>query len=192
MPRRRLWMVTCVFLLLFIGPRFAQAGIGEFIWEMSGPSMVGGGLDCRFRLTGELDQCVVFGPVKLRDAGDAPRVYLSLDGGAYVSLGKNADDIDYRAGQLFMLAVDPMIGFTSRLGEHAVGLSYNFLFGKHFSSFSNVGLKLRPIVVRWGRVKWEYNLRLYPNGFDGFNTPEGAGLVRGDDFELVHSISIGF
>ena len=112
MKPRRLWMVASVFALMLLGPRVAEAGIGEFIWEMSGPQMVGGGVQCKFHLTGGLDICYVSFPLPAPlIAADAPkpRFRVSLDGGVYVSTGKNAGGVDYEAWKTWMLAFDPMI-----------------------------------------------------------------------------------
>jgi hypothetical protein len=171
-------MVASVFAFMLVGPRVAEAGIGEFIWEMSGPQMIGGGLQCKFNLQGEVEQCYVTVPIttSLRDAPQKRRFRISLDGGIYVSTGKNAGGVDYEAWKTWMLAFDPMIEFVTKDNRtdtlrdrrewyHGImGVSYNVLFGD-FRRFANVGLKLRPIGYRRGRFNYEFDVRIYPNGF---------------------------
>ena len=111
---------------------------------------------------------------------------VELGGGAYVSLWKNSgegeDEHDFRTGHTYMLTFDPMIGFKTKLGEHGVGITLNYVLGNEsyidslgnehdFDNFGNWGVKLRPVVLRWNRLIWEWNIRLYPNGFDVVEAP---------------------
>ena len=50
MLKRGVWMVLVWRLLVLATPRTGSAGIGELIWEMSGPQFVGGGIQCKFTL----------------------------------------------------------------------------------------------------------------------------------------------
>jgi hypothetical protein len=199
--RRRLWIGAFVFVGLLAFPRTGSAGIGEIILELSGPTMVGGGLECKFFITGHLDQCYVAGfrrkgkpPASIADS----RIRLSLETAAYVSTGNNNGDVDYEFGKIWMLAFDPMVEFISfdcgALSTYhgVMGLTYNLFLGPDFDKFSNVGFKLRPIGVRVRRVNFEYNIRIYPNRF----TPDQFGKVDPSPIantksEAVHSFSIG-
>jgi hypothetical protein len=71
-----------------------------------------------------------------------------------------------------------------------MGMSYNFLVGPHFEGFSNVAFKLRPVGLSIkGRLNIEYNIRVYPSGFNAAD----FGKVPADPAErkpeLVQGIS---
>ena len=200
--KRRLWIGVCVFAALLAFPRTGSAGIGEVILELSGPTMIGAGVECKFFITGDLDQCYV--AVGLKAKGSPPasiqgsRIRLSLETGAYLSTGNNNNGVDYEFGRIWMLGFDPMLEFISfdcgglSTYHGVMGLTYNLFLGPDFDKFSNVGFKLRPIGVRVRRVNFEYNIRFYPNQF----TPEDFGKVAVNPIsntksEAVHSFSIG-
>ena len=99
-------MALVVAILILSTPRTGSAGIGELIWEMSGPQMVGGGIECKFTIELKLEQCYVDCSNSALGVSGAPRkrVRFSLDGGVYVSTGKNSggyrlrgvEDVDAR------------------------------------------------------------------------------------------------
>ena len=217
--RRRGWTILVAVALLLSTPRTGSAGIGEWIWEMSGPSMLGATSGCSVSLKKELHRCSIFGfPVPLRSplAPEAAietvppglgKVWLELGGGTYISLWKNSgerdDEHDFRAGHTYMLAFDPMIGFKTKLGEHGVGITLDYILGNEsyvdslgtehdFDNFGNWGVKLRPVVLRWNRMVWEWNIRLYPNGFDVVEGSDPAVVRKGDNFEVVNAIALSF
>jgi hypothetical protein len=205
MKPRRVWMVATVFVVMLIGPRVAEAGIGEFIWEMSGPQMVGGGIQCKFSITtGELEICYATIPVSLRLAQDRPkrRFRVSFDGGIYTSTGKDAGGVDYEAFNTWMLAFDPVIelvtydnfksGGARREVYHGVmGVSYNVLFGSDFRRFTNAAVKLRPIGYRHGRFNVEFDLRMYPNGFRADQFGEVSPEPEPNRAETTWGFSVG-
>jgi len=198
MMRRRGWTILVAVALLLSTPRTGSAGIGEWIWEMSGPQFVGGGLDCKFTLQGILEECYAIVPGVARERGGAKeRVRLSLEGTGYFSTGKNSDGTDYELGRIWMLAFDPMLEFVSRARGNGnvtvyhgfMGVSYNLFMGKGFDPFSNVAFKLRPIGVRFKDFAVEYNIRFYSNRFtpDEFGQP--ALPTTNGMAEAVHSLS---
>jgi len=222
MLKQGAWILPLTALLILSTPRSGDAGIGEWIWEMSGPSMLGATSGCSLSLKKALHRCSIFGfPVPLRSPlappADTPEaaietappglgeVWLELDGGTYVSLWKNsgegADEHDFRVGHTYMLTFDPMIGFKTKLGEHGVGITLDYILGNEsyvdslgtehdFDNFGNWGFKLRPVVLRWHRMVWEWNIRLYPNGFDVVEGSDPAVVRKGDDFEVVNAIAV--
>jgi len=215
MLKRGAWVILAAAVLVLFTPRVGTAGIGEWIWEMSGPSMVGAisGCSVSFKtMEKRFQRCSVFGvPLPPRWPKLTPpktpideatetipstlgNMFLVLESGTYVSLAKNSgegeDEKDFRGFHTYMLTFDPMIGFKSALGEHGVGITYNFLFGKEFSSFSNIGFKARPIILTWHQFVFEWNVRLYPNGFDVVEGSDPAALMKGDDFEWVNGIGV--
>jgi hypothetical protein len=197
MKPRRVWIVASVFVVMLALPRIAHAGIGEFIWEMSGPQFEGGGLECKFALSGALQQCyAIIGLQKVRVQPRQHEVRLSFEGAGYFSTGKNSEGTDYEFGQIWMLAFDPMLEYVSLVCDSAtfyhgfMGVSYNLFLGKGFDPFPNVAFKLRPIGVKLKSVAFEYNIRLYPNRF----TPDEFGKdplpTTNGRAEAVHSFSV--
>ena len=203
MMRRRLCMVASVFVVMLTLPRIAHAGIGELIWEMSGPQMIGGGLECKFSpTTGKLEISYATLPVPLLTPEAPRRFRISLDGGIYTSTGKNAGDVDYQAFKTWMLAFDPMIEVVSydngvqgkgrrELYHGVMGVSYNYLFGSGFAPFTNVALKLRPIGYGFGRFNVEFDLRMYPNGFSAGDFGKVAPEPESNRAETTWGVSMG-
>ena len=196
LARRTLTVVGMVTVLLGM-PRTTSAGIIDVIWEMSGPQLLGGSFECRLGLNGAVGPCGIAG-FQVNAHKPALPVWLSLAEGLYVSTGKNASGQDYEFGKTWMVAFEPMLEVQSfnagglQIYHGVMGLSYDFLFGD-FSSFSNVGFKLRPVafMIR-DRIVIAYNLRLYPRGFtaDQF----GKVLLAPADTkpETVHGFTIGY
>ena len=202
--RRLGWTSLVAVALLLSTPRTGSAGIGEWIWEMSGPQMVGGGIECKFTFKGELEICYVTSGVPFSVANNKRKVRprISIEGGLYGSTGKNSNGVEYKAGDAWMFAFDPMIELvhhetTMTAGAdraeiyHGLGVSYNRLFGKDFHPFNNAAIKVRPIGVRFGRNNLEFDLRVYPNHFSATDFgkvpvgPEETGV------ETVWSLSYG-
>jgi hypothetical protein len=204
MLQRGAWIVLGTLVLILSTPRDGRAGIGELIWEMSGPQMVGGGVQCKFDFNGNLDICYVSFPVPgpVAKVAHERRFRVSMDGGVYVSTGKNAGGVDYEAWKTWMLAFDPMIelvtsdnqqpGGARREWYHGImGVSYNFLVGSDFKRFSNVGLKLRPIGYRRGRVNFEFDLRIYPSGFTASQFGKESTTPEPNRAEVTYGFSMG-
>jgi hypothetical protein len=213
MSQGRLWICASVFAASLAYPITASAGIGEIILQMSGPRMLGVGLECRMVFSGTREPCKVSSPataVFFAENQPDVKMWLSLGGGFYWSLNKTVDGQDYDTGEVKMWSFDPMLEIESKawpienknlklqIYHGVLGVSYNLLHGDAFPTFSNAALRLRPagIVIpfstNWG-VDFSYNVRLYPRGF----TPEDFGKVALPDTEpnrgeAVHSFVIGF
>lgn len=163
--------------VLLLRPTDAQAGLMDFIWDMSGPQMIGGVLRCRVPVGGGTTKCTavgfpVFGVKKLQsDVMTERRTWANLEGGVYTSTGKNDGNTNYRAFRTEMLSFDPMIEFASVSNKkvrifHGAGGTFQFLFGPDFRAFGNAGFKVRVFGAEIGDL-WElaFNVRLYPDGF---------------------------
>jgi hypothetical protein len=211
MSQRRLWIGACVLAALLVFPRTGDAGIGEIILEMSGPRMIGFGLECRLTFSGSWESCKVATPTPLLFAENQPdvRMWLSVGGKFFFSVDKTINGQHYETGEVKMWSFDPMLEFESKawpvdhsnldlqLYHGVLGVSYNVFHGADFPTFSNVALKLRPagIVIPFSRnwaVDVSYDIRLYPRAV----TAEDFGKVPLPDAEpsreAVHSIGVGF
>ena len=209
MSQRRLWTGAFVIAALLIFPRVGSAGIGEIIMEMSGPRMLGFGLECRLTFAGAWESCKVSSPTTaLLFAENQPdvKMWLSVGGGFYFTLDKTVNGQHYGTGEVKMWSFDPILeieskswpreGLKPQIYHGVMGVSYNVFYGD-FPTFSNVALKLRPVGVviplsrNWG-VDVSYNLRLYPRAF----TAEDFGKVpipgAQPSKETVNSIVVGF
>jgi hypothetical protein len=201
------WAVLCATLVF---PQHARAGLGDIIWEMSGPQMVGAIIRCRIPFGGGAKQC----GVQLIDPKAAPKrevehVWFAIEGGVYTSTGHNSGGNDYKAWDIWMFAFEPMLEFRydgdisaaydrPAPGTSGVGAVYGgigplinrFVVKGEPESFTKYGIKLRPIAIAYAGWAIEYNIRLYPDGFTpdqfGFGTPTDANRP----FEAVQSISI--
>jgi len=200
MSTRRLWTVASVLAITLAFPRSGAAGISEWIWEMSGPSMVGVGLECKVSLTGSLEQCYLTAKRLGRSAVvTGSRFRFSLETGVYFSLGKDSGPLDFEFGKTWMATFDPMIELVTRdrAGENysiyhgILGLSYNYLVGTEFEAFTNVAFKLRPIGIRYKRMNFEYNLRVYPNGFTADEFGKLPVVIDDNKPEATHGFSVG-
>ena len=195
-----LWIVT-VAILAF--PRTSHAGLMDVIWEMSGPQLLGVGLQCDFRLQrGTNPECTFLGIRLGPRPSESPRLWVNLLAAAYFSTGTDGEEngvqIPFSAGRARMIGIDPMAAVALYRGpthrwHSAIGLSWNTFFGPDIDTFNNVAIKLRP--VAWDRTFGNritfglaYNLRLYPDGFDA--TPTG-GLNSTSDPEVVHGFLVG-
>ena len=73
-----------------------------------------------------------------------------------------------------MVAIEPMVEIRSYTTKDSkgvanqgnwtfhhglVGLSYDIVFGKQFSTFDNVGIKFRPLGVTYRNFNASFNLR---------------------------------
>jgi len=205
---RCLWLIASVFVVAVALPRVANAGIGEFIWEMSGPSMVGFPVECRVGLVdGEVDICTFLG-IRLLGNGIPERIperkiWLFLEGGPYFSNGKNASGVAFDFGDEFMVTFDPMVAFRTvqvkpdakqperfSMYHGIMGMSYNFMVGPNFKSFSNVAFKLRPVGLSFrARFNIEYNVRIYPNGFEAGDFGKVPSALTSGRAELVQGVT---
>ena len=208
MSRRRLAICLAVMCATLVFPRHARAGLGDIIWEMTGPQMVGLIVRCRFPLNGTARQCDVR-PLAPKDASrEVEKVWFALEGGVYTSTGHNpADETDYRAGHIWMFTFEPMLEVRYPSGgdisqaytkDSGVGAVYggigpminHFLVKGPAEAFTTYGVKLRPIAIAYNGWAVEYNIRLYPNGVTPDQFGFGPPVDTNRPFEAVQSISI--
>ena len=100
---------------------------------------------------------------RARRAAKTQKVWLALEGGAYVSTGHNSGGQDYKAGRIGMFAFEPMLEFRyagdiSRAYDRTepvsgavyggVGVMINrFIVKGATPAFTKYGVKLRPIAI---------------------------------------------
>jgi hypothetical protein len=142
---------------------------------MSGPQMIGAVVYCNYDLQKRTTECSALDKKVFGSQSEPPKIWLALDAAAYTSTGKNAGSLEFGWFENYMLAFEPMLAVRSygdggdesvSVHHGLVGLSYDFLFGKHFSRFDKVGLKFQPVgitIPNWFTVS--FNIRVYPNGF---------------------------
>ena len=202
-----LWIVTLAILAV---PRTSHAGLIDVILEMSGPQLLGFGLQCDIALDdGATPQCMLFGKRLGWETRRSGRVWVDFLAAAYFSTGRDGEEdglqIRFSGGRARMIGFDPMISLrwnpnstSSHRWYSGVGLLLNRFFGPDIDAFNNWALKLRPVGWDWDRpvpflglnlkLDAAYNLRLYPNGFDA--TPTG-GLSSTSELEAVHGFLVG-
>jgi hypothetical protein len=209
-----------VVLAVLACARPADAGWLDFIWEMTGPRMIGFGVECEVGITRDPDKgCTI--PFKTflqtrdgksRDSKD-PWFWFSTGAFYYVS----ADHKGFSAGEAHAIGVDPMVLFSRIKDNEAersksirvtagAGLTLQRFWGDHFEAFGNTGFKFRPLAVEFPlgigeiRVNVAYNLRYYWNGFEAIpavdetpTTPRIPAIFRKvDQPETVHGFVIAF
>ena len=219
---RKFVVMGALFLAMLGTPRTSEAGLFDFIWEMSGPQMIGAGFGCLFtRKEAKREECriggVPPGPTVTSNEARAARkpgeqrnkLFFSLNGGYYLSTGhdsteKTADNTEVKNGydwqDVQMLAGTAGIAYRS-MGHsaesnwrihHGVGGTYNFLFGRHFQAFDKAGLTFAPIDVAYKRISVGFTARLYPNGF----TRDEFGLAPRVTYdrkrEWVYGFNVGW
>ncbi|MEO5739518.1 MAG: hypothetical protein ABIS29_02870 [Vicinamibacterales bacterium] len=202
MPRLRLGMAAFVLASVLAIPRSADAGIIDFIWEMSGPMMVGGGIACDIELQSGNNECRLVGARVSGDLsarGERRPLWLTLEGAVYFSTGKDSEMRPFKFGHAQLFAYEPTLNLRSvshgdlAIHHGVIGLSYFLLTGKDFKRFDNVGLKLVPIAVTYKRFTVAYNLRVFPNGFTSQQfgvDPRTPTLHQGR--EVVNGFTIGW
>jgi hypothetical protein len=212
---RRFVAVGALLLAVLGTPRTSEAGLFDFIWEMSGPQMAGAGYGCHFspppkivkkgcRLGGVAGYSALIETEGQRAAKQkVDRLFLALNGAYYFSTGKDSTDpvtgekVDYKFFHEHMLAVSPALVFQSvKFREltvyHSAGVSYNFLFGQDFRRFDKFAFTITPIDVAVGRVSAGFTLRLYPNGFTQDEFGFGPRLHYDRESEWVLGFNVGW
>ena len=196
---------NCILSVLVAGgvlcvPLDAGASFLDFIFDMSGPQMIGKGARCRMPVKGGETKCDFF---SIRRSGVEPdvvadkRPWVNLEGAVYTSTGKNEGNTDYEAFHTFMLSFEPMVEVASKSAGtwrlfHGAGLASHFLFGPDFRRFGNAGFKVRPVGVEIGD-SWEValNIRLYPDGFGADQFGFGPSPSGDRPFEYTWGIMAG-
>ena len=212
---RKFVAVGALFVAMLGTPRTSEAGLFDFIWEMSGPQMVGAGYGCLFsppprivkkgcRLGGVAGYSALLETEGQRAANQKEeRLFVALNGAYYFSTGKNSKDpatgekVDYLFFHEHMVAASPaLVVQSARWREftfyHGTGISYNFLFGQDFKAFDKFAFTITPIDVAFRRVSAGFTLRLYPNGFTQDEFGFGPRLDYNRDSEWVLGFNVGW
>ena len=192
MRSRRL--LAFVVLAVLACARPAHAGWLDFIWELTGPQMIGFGGSCEMSLgRNGTWRCTV--PLKAlgsRSPGDH-WFWISAESYYYFSLPHNG----FEGGRVRMFTFDPMVSLSRRTGDTRVlsglGLSLQRFSSADFDGFGNAAIKLRPIAVEFPagnrlRVTVGYNLRYY---WDGFESAPPV-LSKSDRAEVAHGLTFAF
>jgi hypothetical protein len=201
MMRRRFGALGVLLFVLLGLPRTSDAGILEFIYEMSGPQLIGYGHACILPLRTKPVRCqwdVV------RDSSDDQNrrgPHLVLQGTIFFSTPRDSKTVAYDWFDVGMVALEPSLMVTSKLPSshegvrisHRAGITYNYLFGRNFDSFDKFGYLLVPIEVTYKDIALAAKIRLYQHGFtdDEF----GFGDLRLDSdrpAEVVWGASFSF
>jgi hypothetical protein len=175
-------------------PRPGHAGLADYIWEMSGPELWGLGFECDIWFAKNTPHCKFADLVRLTGRDQSPKpIWVSVEATGYFSTTKDQNDIEFGWFQTWMAGVDPMINvggwrFLNGRAYHGAGGSFNWLMGD-FRPCGNQGWKIRPVVLRFGRWEYAYNLRLYRKGFDG-DPSDPDHLSKGESSEVVHGFVV--
>jgi hypothetical protein len=195
-------MVTGALLLAVLGvPRPSHAGLLDFIWEMSGPQMLGFGYGCFLTTQLKREECRVHGvpiPVDVK-TGDPHRggPFLVLDASYLFSTPRDPNALEqYDWGHVQMLMLEPALAFRS-IGEsgrdtvriyHGVGFTWDYLIVKDARNFDKFGYKFTPIDVAYKQWAVALEIRLYPNGF----TADEFGFGPRLNFNRPNETTYGF
>ena len=206
--RQRIGVALFTFLVCFV-PTVASAGIGELIWEMSGPQFAGANIRCRTPLKVWKPTCYLSPAVKYRMTAvgqSSVKAWLSIEGGVYVSTGKNQKDefgneFDYRFASVAMFGLEPMVEFLSPLKPngnideedvftiyHGVGYMFDGFVLNSPGPFSMDGVKLRVIGLAYHRYEFDFNLRFYRHG----TTPDQFGFGTPLDIDRPSETALSF
>jgi hypothetical protein len=210
--------VGLIALILVGGARTSEAGIGDLIWELSGPQMVGAGVACRFSFKGIFQYCEwaagVAGLTFNAAPNENPRWFWTLGGAGYVSTGKNSrykdnrscptaaacagDEIDYHDFDHRMLSFEPTLDYLVSGGMDAglfltAGPTFHAVWNRDAPRFQKTGIKIAP-ELRFKSVTFSYNLRFYPDGFgpDEFGKGVFAGGDRPSEWTQGFGVSFPF
>ena len=212
MRSRRL--MALVMLAMLTCARPADAGWLDFIWEMTGPRMIGFGIDCEVAIARDpATACVTPfgrfprpGTARLREGFD-PRFWISTE--AFYYRSKNSEAFSSSKG-VNGFGVDPMLVF-SRIKDMkypsksirftaAAGLTLQRFWSEDFEAFGNSGFKFRPLSVEVPfiqdtRLNFAYNLRYYWDGYEATSAVEGtqripAAFIKVDRSETVHGFTV--
>ena len=198
---RRIVAGAALVLALLGVPRPCDAGLLEFIWEMSGPQLLGAGYGCFFTLRMKSEECRVGGATLALTQPKAPKVLISLGGAVFGSTGKDSDTQGYDWGEVWMLALEPGVFVRSRQYvegsrapqlSHGAGISYDLLFGRDFKRFDKFAFTITPIDLAWKHVAVGVKLRLYPNGFTDDEFKPGPRINQNRPFESTLGFSFSY
>ena len=198
MTQRVVTVGALLFVLLGV-PRQSHAGILDFIWEMSGPQLVGFGVGCLFSPKAAThEQCRAgsfFVPgAQARNPRGPERFFLAASASIFGSTGHDSPTQSYEAGDVWMVAVEPGIVYRSYTPieevqvHHGIGLSYNRVWGRNLEAFDKWAITVTPIDVTLNRISVGIKLRLYPDGFTDDQFQPGPKVSMNRPFEAT----IGF
>lgn len=197
---KRLIAIAVFAGMLLASPRATEASMLDFIWELSGPQLIGLGVSCRWDFNKNVDVCDFAPSSARREGAGRSRLFFSTTGTLFVSTSKNSpSNVDYNWGDVFMLAAEPAVSVsTVDRGNvrvyHSVGVSYDLLFGKQFDTFDKFAIKLTPVETYFPdkHLSIAATVRLYPNGFS--NDEFGIGTRRDYNrpFEAVYGFNVGY
>jgi hypothetical protein len=172
MMGRRIAVVGGLLLMLLGAPRPSNAGLLEIIWEMTGPQMLGLGYSCMHSpKTQTIEQCRWSPLVRgLNTTTGIKGPFLVFGGSILGSTGVDSPSQDYDWLEIGMVTLDPGVAVRSHnQGDvqvhHAVGLSYNLIFGRDVETFHKWAITVTPYDITIVRFAVGLKLRLYPNGF---------------------------
>ena len=206
MMQRRTAAVAVFLLAMLAAPRRSDAGLLDFIWEMSGPQMLGPSIGCMLTFKGNLQWCVV-SPLKanrllIDENLHGPFLFL---GGEYTfSTGRDgADGAEYKFFNTHRVAVTPQMMFRSltwnRWKEvtfyHSAGFTFERLFGvddARFDAFGKAGFIFVPVEAAFTRFHLALKFRLYPDGFTPDQFGQGPPLVGDRPHEWTWGFGVSF
>jgi hypothetical protein len=163
-----------VLLVVLLGlPRKSDAGILEFIWEMSGPQLIGYGHSCILPLGTKPLRCQLDVRRDSPDDQNRRRPHLALQGAVFFSTPRDSKTVEYDWFDVWMFAFEPGVMFPSKVSSsrdgvrisHGAGITYNFLFGRDFDSFDKFGFLVVPIEITYRNIAVAAKIRLYQHGF---------------------------
>ena len=200
MPRVRMAMAGFVLAAVFGLPQSASASIIDFIWEMSGPQMIGFNAQCEFDVHNQRYECFALDAhiAGERNVRSERRLWLTLTGGVYFATGKDSEMRPFSFGKVQMFSYEPTLDVRSfsrgnvKIDHGVIGLSYFFLTGSDFKNFDNVGMKLVPISVTINRLTISYTVRIFPNGFTTEQFGGDPAATTHEGREVVTGLAIGY
>lgn len=213
--RRRIPAFATLVLVLCGVPRASDAGILDFIWEMSGPQMLGYGYGCLFSVKTKKPVECRFGRVPVvqyvkETSTEAQDPYKGLMIGFNAALsgstGRDSATQNYRWFEIGMLELGTGVAFQSyqctcssggtsspevRV-RHGVGVVYERFFGQRtddnagaIDPFNKFAFSVTPIDVTLEKVAFGIKLRLYPEGFSDDQFKAGLPRVSDRPFETT-------
>jgi hypothetical protein len=207
------WIAAIVTLLMvtLAMPRSGEAGILDFIWEMSGPQMLGLNHSCLYSpKEGKWVQCRMDlkSPLTVKRADIKSRgPYFGFSAGLYGSTGVDSSTQNYIWGEIWMLELAPALVVRSypRDGtgdvqiHHGVGVAYERFFGGRtknpagsIDGFNKVAITLTPFDVTVKHVAFGVKMRLYPEGFTADQFKKGLPKASDRPFETTIGFTFSF
>ena len=177
---RQSLVVGLIALVLAGSARRSEAGIGDFIWELSGPQMIGAGISCRFNFKGVLQYCEFSAgtglAMDIRNFEKRQRWFWSVGLAGYVSTGKNnryddnlscpsgefpcqGKEIDYHDFDHRMFSLEPTIDYL--VGKLHVGTRRDGM-PREASVFVGAGGALHHVWNRDAGQFWKSGYKIVP------------------------------